>query len=108
MNGAAWLVRPEREAEEHPDQAIDALNLKPGMQIVDLGSGVGYMTLRMAKKVGPTGRVYGVDLQPGMLDKLRDNAKAAGVTNITPFSANLPIRSTCRANRSGVDGRRLS
>ncbi len=84
MAGADWLVRPERESEEHPDQALDAMNIKPGMQIADLGVGVGYMTLRMAKRVGPTGRIYGVDLQPGMLAKLQENAKAAGLANIVP------------------------
>lgn len=85
MNGAAWLVRPERVAEENPDGAIAALNLKPGMTIADLGSGVGYMTLRMAKIVGPTGKVYGVDLQPGMLAELQKNAKAANITNVVPI-----------------------
>jgi cyclopropane fatty-acyl-phospholipid synthase-like methyltransferase len=84
MSGADWLVRPERESEEHPDQALDAMNIKPGMQIADLGSGVGYMTLRMAKRVGPTGKIYGVDLQPGMLQKLQENAKAVGITNVVP------------------------
>jgi cyclopropane fatty-acyl-phospholipid synthase-like methyltransferase len=85
MNGAAWLVRPERVAEENPDGAIAALNLKPGMTVADLGSGVGYMTLRMAKQVGPTGKVYGVDLQPGMLTELEKNAKANNITNIVPI-----------------------
>jgi SAM-dependent methyltransferase len=84
MAGADWLVRPEREAEEHPDQALDAMGIKPGMAIADLGSGVGYMSLRMAKRVGPAGKIYGVDLQPGMLAKLQENAKAAGVTNVVP------------------------
>ena len=84
MSGAAWLVRPERIAEENPDGAIDAMNLKPGMTIADLGSGVGYMTLRMAKRVGPTGKIYGVDLQPGMLAELEKNAKANGVSNVIP------------------------
>jgi len=82
MNGAAWLVRPERIAEENPDGALDAMGIRPGMTIADLGSGVGYMTLRMAKRVGPTGKVYGVDLQPGMLAELQKNAKANGITNI--------------------------
>ncbi|MEO5922893.1 MAG: class I SAM-dependent methyltransferase [Bryobacteraceae bacterium] len=82
MSGATWLVRPERVAEENPDGALDAMNIKPGMTIADLGSGVGYMTLRMAKRVGPTGKIYGVDLQPGMLAELQKNAKAAGITNI--------------------------
>jgi SAM-dependent methyltransferase len=84
MNGAEWLVRPERVAEENPDGALDAMNLRPGMTIADLGSGVGYMTLRMAKRVGPTGKIYGVDLQPGMLALLEKNAKAAGVSNVIP------------------------
>jgi SAM-dependent methyltransferase len=82
MNGAAWLVRPERIAEENPDGALDAMGIRPGMTIADVGSGVGYMTLRMAKRVGPTGKVYGVDLQPGMLTELQRNAKDNGITNV--------------------------
>jgi len=82
MSGAAWLVRPERIAEENPDGALDAMNIRPGMTIADLGSGVGYMTLRMAKRVGPTGKIYGVDLQPGMLAELQKNAKSNGITNV--------------------------
>lgn len=82
MAGAEWLVRPERVAEENPDGALDAMSLRPGMTIADVGAGVGYMTLRMAKRVGPTGKIYGVDLQPGMLQKLSENAKAQGITNV--------------------------
>lgn len=85
MSGAAWLVRPERVTEENPDGALDAMNIRPGMTIADLGSGVGYMTLRMAKRVGPTGKIYGVDLQPGMLAELEKNAKAAGISNVVPI-----------------------
>lgn len=85
MAGADWLVRPERVAEENPDGALDAMSIRPGMQIADLGAGVGYMTLRMAKRVGPSGKIYGVDLQPGMLAELQKNAKAAGLTNIEPI-----------------------
>ena len=82
MNGADWLVRPEREAEEQPEKALDALNLKPGMTVADIGAGVGYMSLRMAKRVGPTGKVYANDLQPEMLAKLRENAAQAKITNV--------------------------
>ena len=85
MSGAAWMVRPERIAEENPDGALDAMNLRPGMTIADLGSGVGYMTLRMAKRVGPTGKIYGVDLQPGMLAELVKNAKDNGISNVEPI-----------------------
>ncbi len=80
--GADWLDRNERESEEHPDAALDALQLKPGMVVADVGAGTGYMTLRMAKRVGPNGKVYGEDLQPEMLRRLRQNAAKAGLGNI--------------------------
>jgi ubiquinone/menaquinone biosynthesis C-methylase UbiE len=82
MSGADWLVRPEREAEEQPEKALDALKLKPGMVVADIGAGVGYMSLRMARRVGPTGRVYANDLQPEMLAKLRENAARAKLENV--------------------------
>jgi ubiquinone/menaquinone biosynthesis C-methylase UbiE len=82
MSGADWLVRPEREAEEQPEKALDALNLKPGMVVADIGAGVGYMSLRIARRVGPSGKVYANDLQPPMLDRLRENAAKAGIGNI--------------------------
>jgi predicted methyltransferase len=84
MAGADWLVRPEREAEENPEGALDAIQLRPGMTVADIGAGVGYMTLRMARRVGPKGKVYAVDLQPQMLDGLRENAAKAKLNNIQP------------------------
>lgn len=85
--GAGWLERPEREREEHSDQAIAALGLKPGMTVADLGAGTGYYSRRMAREVGETGRVYAVDIQPEMLELLRENADAAGLTNIVTVLA---------------------
>lgn len=82
MSGADWLVRPEREAEEQPEKALDALKLKPGMVVADIGAGVGYMSLRMAKRVGPSGKVYANDLQPEMLAKLNANAAKAKINNV--------------------------
>src|SRR3974390_2323125 len=81
-DGAAWLTRPEREAEENPEAALDALNLKPGMNVADVGAGVGYMSLRMARRIPPGGKVYANDLQPRMLEMLRANAAKTGATNI--------------------------
>ena len=79
MSGADWLVRPEREAEEQPEKALDALKLKPGMVVADIGAGVGYMSLRMARRVST---VYANDLQPEMLAKLRENAAKAKINNV--------------------------
>src|SRR6516164_4520883 len=79
---ATWLERPEREQEENPDGALDALNLKPGMVVADVGAGTGYMSLKLAKRVGSNGKVYAEDVQPEMLDQVRANAAKAKLANI--------------------------
>ena len=82
--GAPWLVRPERIEEEEPDKAIDALGLKKGMNVADIGAGVGYMSFKMARKIGD-GKVYAVDIQPGMIEKLKQNAAAEKLNNVIPI-----------------------
>jgi SAM-dependent methyltransferase len=82
FRGADWLERPERESEENVEGALDAIGLKPGMTVAEVGAGTGYVALRMAKRVGPGGKVYANDLQPEMLGLLRDNAAKAGITNV--------------------------
>jgi len=83
VGGAGWLERPEREDEEAPSKALDALELKPGMIVADIGAGSGYYSSRIARRVGPTGRVYATDIQPGMIEILDRRIKSEGVTNIT-------------------------
>jgi tRNA A58 N-methylase Trm61 len=82
--GAPWLVRDEREAEEHPDQALDELKIPKGSKVADVGAGVGYMSWRLAKSVGPTGRVYANDVQPQMIELLKKNMAARQITNVVP------------------------
>jgi ubiquinone/menaquinone biosynthesis C-methylase UbiE len=83
VGGAQWLERPEREDEEAPSKAIDALDLKPGMVVADIGAGSGYYASRIAKRVGPTGKVYATDIQPGMIELLDRRIKSEGLTNVT-------------------------
>ena len=83
VGGAGWLERPEREDEEAPSKALDALELKPGMVVADIGAGSGYYSSRIARRVGPTGRVYATDIQQGMIDILDRRITAEGLTNIT-------------------------
>ena len=80
--GAGWLERSERESEEAPEKALDALELQTGMAVADVGAGTGYFSLRMARRVGPEGKVYANDVQPEMLDKLRTNAAKAKLGNV--------------------------
>jgi ubiquinone/menaquinone biosynthesis C-methylase UbiE len=84
MGGADWLVRSEREAEEAPDRALDAIVLKKGDIVADIGAGVGYFTWRMAERVGPAGKVYASDIQPRMLEQLKKNVAARGLNNVVP------------------------
>lgn len=84
VQGAPWLVRPEREQEEHPDQALDALHIAKGSTVADIGAGVGYMSWRIAKRVGPGGKVYANDIQQAMLDLLVKNMQARHITNVQP------------------------
>ena len=87
--GAAWLEREEREREERSDLLLTELALAPGMAVADIGAGTGYITRRMAEKVGPTGTVFGVDVQPEMLRMLEATARRAGLTNIRPVLAGV-------------------
>jgi SAM-dependent methyltransferase len=57
-------------------------DLKPGEVVLDLGSGGGIDVLLSARRVGPTGKAYGLDMTPEMLDLARKNQKEAGVTNV--------------------------
>jgi len=82
--GADWLDRPERVAEEDPDTAIAALTIGPGATVADVGAGSGYMTMKLANAVGPSGRVYATDVQPEMIAKLTARVKAANLQNVTP------------------------
>jgi len=98
VGGAAWLERPEREAEESPSVAIQALKILPGQTVADIGAGSGYYTVRMARVVGPEGRVFAADIQPGMLDILRRNVAKAKLDNVvpvlsTPDDPKLPLDS---------------
>jgi ubiquinone/menaquinone biosynthesis C-methylase UbiE len=82
MGGADWLVREERVSEEEPDAALDAIGIRKGSTVADIGAGAGYFTWRMAERVGPEGTVYGEDIQPGMLDLLKKNVAARGLHNV--------------------------
>ena len=81
---ADWLERPEREEEEHTTKLVEQLKLRPGDVVADIGAGTGYFSRRLAARVGPSGSVLAVDIQPEMLELLRQKMSEAGVSNVTP------------------------
>lgn len=82
--GAAWLEREEREREERTDLLLPELHLEPGMTVADIGAGTGYIARRMARLVGPTGRIDAVDVQPEMIRMLRTLAAKEKLPQIRP------------------------
>lgn len=80
----ARLADPARDAWQKPEQVVKELGLGPGRTACDIGSGPGYFTLRLAAAVGETGQVYAVDVEPKILEALRDRIEAAGARNVTP------------------------
>lgn len=82
VGGAAWLDRPEREAEEAPSKAIAALGVPAGAVVADVGAGSGYYTVLLSRAVGPSGRVVATDLQPGMIDIIRSRVAGDKLTNV--------------------------
>jgi SAM-dependent methyltransferase len=83
--GADWLTRPEREAEEQPDRALDLIGIRKNSIIADVGAGNGYITWRLAERTGVNGKVYAVDIQPEMLDMLRVNMRQRRIGNVEPI-----------------------
>ena len=83
--GAEWLIRDEREREERCSLMLANLGLKRGMAVCDMGCGNGFHTIPMAELVGSKGQVVGVDVQPEMLQLLRDRVEEKGIENVIPI-----------------------
>ena len=83
--GAEWLMRRVREKEESPTIMRRELRVKPGMSICDMGCGNGFHTMPLAKEVGETGKIYAVDVQPEMIEMLKQNLDVKGIKNVVPI-----------------------
>lgn len=87
--GAPWLIRENRENEERCSLMLASLGVKQGMTICDMGCGNGFYSVQLARLVGPEGKVLGVDIQPEMLEMLKERAAEAKVDNIEPILGTL-------------------
>lgn len=87
--GAPWLVRDSRQREEDCQMLLKALALEPGQTVCDMGCGNGFYTLELARRVGPEGKVYAVDIQPEMLHLLAERSRAEKIRNVKPVLGTL-------------------
>lgn len=84
-SGAAWLDRRERDLEEAPDDALAIIGVKKGSTVADVGAGSGYMTVKLARRVGKDGVVYATDIQPAMIALLEKAVVKAKLANVKPI-----------------------
>ena len=86
-----WMVELDNPFTKtnRADFIIAHLGVEPGMSVLDAGCGPGRLTLKLAQAVGASGRVTALDIQQGMLDRVRGKADAAGVKNIDYLQAGL-------------------
>src|SRR6185369_3593931 len=82
VDGADWLIRPERIREEDPDRMLLALDIKKGAVVADIGAGVGYHVWRLSEIVGPAGKVIGEDIQDGMIRLMKQNIEDRKLKNV--------------------------
>ena len=76
------LEDPGRDEWQKPEEVVEKLTLQPGNSVVDIGAGSGYFTVRFARAVGPTGKVYAVDIDREMLAYVKNRAEKEHLQNI--------------------------
>ena len=89
------LESPDRSVWQKPDEIMDALNIADGSIVADVGAGAGWFTVRLARRVGPNGRVYAEDIQREMLEAITNRVRREGLGNVvtvegTPEDPRLP------------------
>ena len=91
---------PGRDAWQKPDEVLRALGVAPGMTVADLGAGTGYFSEHLARAVGPAGRVLAIDVEPKLVDYMKERATKAGLVQLAPV---LVPADDPQLPRSGVD-----
>ena len=100
-NFEKWVEKFEGESREiyvHRERIADALDLRPGMAVADIGAGTGFLALLFAEKVAPNGHVTAVEIVPEFLERIQQRADEANATNVatqlcTEDSVELPASS---------------
>lgn len=80
---ARGLADPQRDEKQKPRELVEAMALKPGQAVADVGTGVGFMLPYLSVAVGPTGHVTGEDIAPDFLEKARLRVRTGNLKNVT-------------------------
>jgi ubiquinone/menaquinone biosynthesis C-methylase UbiE len=79
------LEAPDRDLWQRPDQIMDALGIADGSVVADIGAGSGWLTIRLARRVGPQGLVYAEDVQKEMITAISRRVSREGLPNVRPW-----------------------
>jgi ubiquinone/menaquinone biosynthesis C-methylase UbiE len=86
---ALVAIPPARAAQEsgrdeklQPERVMDVVGIRPGMVVGEAGAGRGYFTFKLARRVGPTGKVYANDIDEDALDHVRQVCREQGIANV--------------------------
>ncbi len=93
-----WASEDSRERAGEADTVMDILGVRSGMTVADVGAGSGYYAVRLARRVGPEGRVIAQDVMPEYLETLRRRVEREGLGNVElalgePHDPRLPAGS---------------
>ena len=96
--GDAFSTEDVRDRLGEAEEVIELAGVKPGMSVADVGSGEGYYTVRLARAVGPKGRVLAEDIVPRVRDSLSERVQRENLNNVavklgTPDNPMLPRQS---------------
>ena len=78
------MEAPEREEWQKPEEVLKALQIQPGQVACEIGAGPGYFALRLGREVGARGAVFAVDVEPRILQALRNRIEKSGTVNVVP------------------------
>ena len=82
MNLSLRLLTPVRKLIEPPKKILSWMDVKPGMNVADIGCGPGYLTIPLAEMVGPQGKVYAIEIDEAASRYLREKAERLGLSNV--------------------------
>lgn len=81
---------------------LDRMGFQPGQRVLEVGPGPGRLLIPAARRVLPGGHVVGLDIQPGMIERLRERARRAGVANLTAVRGDVTAADFPPASFDGV------
>lgn len=86
-----------------PESNLNHFDVQAGMHVADLGAGSGFYTLALSRRVGPSGRVYAIDVQKDLLEKLKKEALKNHMVNVEVVWGNIEKIGGTKLKESFVD-----